>query len=55
LEEAVKVFTEESVKQEGNEFVEGLMFELNKGVIMTGNMVKNLKAGDKVSTFFLKI
>ncbi|KAJ9584839.1 hypothetical protein L9F63_020806 [Diploptera punctata] len=38
LDEAVKLFEEESMKKGENDFVEGLMFSLNETVIMTGTM-----------------
>lgn len=33
------------MKKENNQFVEGLMFNLNRGVIMTGNMVNSAEPG----------
>jgi hypothetical protein len=53
LDEAVKTFSEESLKETGNQFVEGIMFNLKQGVIMTGNMVDSLQTNDKVSFLFL--
>lgn len=38
LDDAVKVFEEESLKKDKNHFVEGLMFSADQAVIMTGNM-----------------
>ncbi|XP_065566869.1 delta(24)-sterol reductase-like [Artemia franciscana] len=45
LEEAVKAFEKCSMNSEENEFVEGIMFSLNKGVIMTGKMVHSAEPG----------
>lgn len=50
LEEACRVFEEETMKSEGNQFVEGIMFSIDKGVIMTGNMVNSAEPG-KVEKF----
>ena len=38
LDDAVKVFEEESLKKNENHFVEGLMFDLDEAVIMTGSL-----------------
>ncbi|XP_046455631.1 delta(24)-sterol reductase-like [Daphnia pulex] len=45
LDEACRVFEEETLKEENNQFVEGLMFSLNRGVIMTANMVNSAEPG----------
>lgn len=45
LDEACRVFQEETEKKENNQFVEGIMFSLNRGVIMTGNMVNSAEPG----------
>lgn len=45
LDEACRVFKEETLKEENNQFVEGLMFNLNRGVIMTANMVNSAEPG----------
>ena len=45
LEEACRVFEEQTMRIEDNQFVEGIMFNLNKGVIMTGNMVNSAEPG----------
>ena len=45
LDEACRVFQEETMKKENNQFVEGLMFNLNRGVIMTGNMTNSAEPG----------
>lgn len=45
LDEACRVFEEQTMKKEDNQFVEGLMFNLNRGVIMTGNMVNSAEPG----------
>ena len=45
LEEACRVFEEEVSKKDNNEYVEGIMFTLDKGVIMTSNMVNSVEAG----------
>ncbi|XP_065347913.1 delta(24)-sterol reductase-like isoform X1 [Cloeon dipterum] len=47
LNDAVKEFSEASASK--NQFVEGIMFTLNKGVIMTGNMIDEPQPGDKVN------
>jgi len=52
LEEAVKAFEKCSMNSEENEFVEGIMFSLNKGVIMTGKMVHSAEPG-KVTLAYL--
>lgn len=39
LDEAVKSFEQETKRTSGNLFVEGIMFTLDEGVIMTGEMV----------------
>lgn len=49
LDEACRVFEKETRKKDGNQFVEGIMFSLNRGVIMTGNMVNSAEPG-KVRT-----
>lgn len=43
------MFEEESKKQAGNEFVEGLAFSLNEAVIMTANMTDDAEP-DKVGS-----
>jgi len=43
LDEACRVFTEEVTKKEDNQFVEGIMFSLDQGVIMTANMVNSIE------------
>jgi len=43
LDEACRVFEEEVSKKDNNLFVEGIMFSLDKGVIMTGNMVDTVE------------
>jgi hypothetical protein len=45
LEEAVKLFEEETMKESGNEFVEGIMFSKDTAVIMTANMVTSGEPG----------
>ncbi|KAK4014273.1 hypothetical protein OUZ56_026805 [Daphnia magna] len=45
LDEACRVFQEQTLKDENNQFVEGLMFSLNRGVIMTANMVNSAEPG----------
>lgn len=53
LDEAVKLFDKESNKKDPHEFVEGLMFSLNEGVIMTGDMVDEYEEGKaSLSTSF---
>jgi hypothetical protein len=46
LSEATKEFS--AAAESNNEFVEGIMFTLNKGVVMTGNMVEAPQFGDRV-------
>jgi len=46
LNEAVKEFSDASVSN--NQFVEGIMFTANKGVVMTGNMLQAPQSNDKV-------
>jgi hypothetical protein len=48
LSEAAKEFS--AAAQSNNKFVEGIMFTLNKGVVMTGNMVEAPQFGDRVRT-----
>ncbi|XP_033219079.1 delta(24)-sterol reductase-like [Belonocnema kinseyi] len=43
LTEAVDVFKRQTFAKENNQFVEGLMFSKEKGVIMTGNMVSKVE------------
>ena len=38
LDSLIETFNQEANKAEGNQFVEGLMFSLNSGVVMTSNM-----------------
>ncbi|XP_069949667.1 delta(24)-sterol reductase-like isoform X2 [Cherax quadricarinatus] len=38
LDDIVKTFTQETTKVEGNQFVEGVMYSLHSGVVMTANM-----------------
>lgn len=38
LEETAELFEYESARKSGNQFVEGILFSQNEGVIMTGNM-----------------
>jgi len=45
LDEAYRVFEEQTMLKEGNQFVEGIMYSLNRGVIMTGNMVNSAEPG----------
>lgn len=45
LDNFVKTFREESSKAEGNQFVEGLMYHLHGGVVMTGNMCTSAEPG----------
>jgi hypothetical protein len=49
LEDVVKVFEEESLKKDVNHFVEGLMFDVNRAVIMTGSLSSTCEPG-KVSS-----
>jgi delta24-sterol reductase len=52
LDDAVKVFEEESMKKDENDFVEGLLFSADQAVIMTGNFSSTCEPG-KVSLIFL--
>jgi delta24-sterol reductase len=52
LDDAVKVFEEESMKKDENDFVEGLLFSADKAVIMTGNLSSTCEPG-KVSLRFI--
>ncbi|XP_021915140.1 delta(24)-sterol reductase-like isoform X2 [Zootermopsis nevadensis] len=45
LDDAVKVFEEESLKKDKNHFVEGLMFSADQAVIMTGDMSSTCEPG----------
>ncbi|XP_042214180.1 delta(24)-sterol reductase-like [Homarus americanus] len=45
LDNLVKTFTEETKKAEGNQFVEGLMYSLHSGVVMTANMCTSAEPG----------
>nr|XP_053640235.1 delta(24)-sterol reductase-like isoform X1 [Cherax quadricarinatus] len=38
LDDIVNTFTQETTKVEGNQFVEGVMYSLHSGVVMTANM-----------------
>lgn len=51
LDNLVQTFTEETNKIDGNQFVEGLMYSLNSGVVMTCNMATSAEPG-KVNFFF---
>lgn len=45
LDNLVQTFTEETNKIDGNQFVEGLMYSLNSGVVMTCNMATSAEPG----------
>jgi len=45
LDHAVHVFSEQTFKSDNNEFVEGLMYGKDRGVIMVGNMVDDAGSG----------
>ncbi|KAK4319169.1 hypothetical protein Pmani_009871 [Petrolisthes manimaculis] len=45
LDNLVRTFTEEVEKTEENQFVEGLMYSLDSGVVMTGNMCSTAEPG----------
>lgn len=45
LDDAVRVFEEESLKKNVNHFVEGLMFDLDQAVIMTGSLSATCEPG----------
>jgi delta24-sterol reductase len=48
LDDVVKVFEEESMKKDENDFVEGLLFSADQAVIMTGSFSSTCEPG-KVS------
>lgn len=48
LDNLVQTFSEEVEKGQDNQFVEGLMYSLDSGVVMTGNMCTTAEPG-KVS------
>ena len=43
MSEVIKVFTEETLKKTGNNFVEGLVYSKNTAVIMTANMTDEVE------------
>ncbi|PNF18142.1 Delta(24)-sterol reductase [Cryptotermes secundus] len=45
LDDAVKVFEEQSMKKDENDFVEGLLFSADQAVIMTGNFSSTCEPG----------
>jgi delta24-sterol reductase len=45
LDEAISVFQSQTMRENGNEFVEGIMFGLDKSVIMVGKMTNEAMAG----------
>ncbi len=45
FDEICKVFDEETMKHKDNNFVEGLMYSENKGVIMTGTLTDDAESG----------
>jgi delta24-sterol reductase len=51
----VKVFEEESLKKHKNHFVEGLMFDLDQAVIMTGSLSATCEPGKVCSRNFILI
>ena len=63
MSEAVKLFSEETLKETGNDFVEALMYSKETAVVMTANMtddVEEHKVGlnlsgliDRTSTFIM--
>jgi len=55
LDDAVKVFEEESLKKNVNHFVEGLMFDLDQAVIMTGSLSATCEPGKVCSSHFILI
>ena len=48
-EQFEKVFTHEVSKPDANDYVEGLLFSLDRGVVMTGQMVPSAEP-NSVST-----
>lgn len=44
-EEVVRVFKEQTLRTEGNEFVEGLMYNEHEAVIMTGSQTDDAEPG----------
>ena len=55
LDDAVKVFEEESLKKNENHFVESLMFDLDQAVIMTGSLSATCEPGKVCSRHFILI
>uniref|UniRef100_A0A1B6C4R1 Delta(24)-sterol reductase n=2 Tax=Clastoptera arizonana TaxID=38151 RepID=A0A1B6C4R1_9HEMI len=52
LEEAVNLFEYESTPSTGNQFVEGILFNQNEGVIMTGKMTNTSKNVNTISRWY---
>lgn len=52
LDEAVKTFEQEMKCLSGNLFVEGIMFTLNRGVIMTGDMVDSAEQVNAIGRWY---
>ncbi|XP_071850422.1 delta(24)-sterol reductase-like [Apostichopus japonicus] len=53
-EEVVRVFKEQTLRTEGNEFVEGLMYNENEAVIMTGSQTDDAEPDkiNKIGNFY---
>lgn len=54
LDNLIETFTAETQREEGNQFVEGLMFSLHSGVVMTANMSNTAEPGkiNKIGCWF---
>jgi delta24-sterol reductase len=55
LDDVVKVFKQESLKKHENHFVEGLMFDVDRAVIMTGSLSSTCEPGKVSSRHFIFI
>lgn len=49
MDNLVETFTAEAQREKGNQFVEGLMFSLHSGVVMTANMCTTAEPGKVMS------
>ena len=45
MNEVIKVFSEETMKASGNDFVEMLVYSKEEAVVMTGNMTDEVEEG----------
>ncbi|XP_071850419.1 delta(24)-sterol reductase-like [Apostichopus japonicus] len=53
-QQTVQVFKEQTCKEDGNDFVEGLMFGENEAVVMTGTLTEDVEADkiNKIGNFY---